>query len=361
MVTREANQYALETVELDDPKSGEVRVKIIACGLCHTDIAAMAQFIPMKLPGVMGHEGVGVVDAVGPNVKELQPGDRVILSFPSCGCCNSCRSGRPYACKDSYPLYFSGAYQDGTRRLHQGSEDISALFGQGAFAEYAIVAERNAVKVDVDTDEELIPLCSLGCGIQTGAGTVINRIKPEAGSSIAVFGCGAVGMAAIMAAKLCGCTTIIGIDIVPSRLSLAQELGATHVINGKETDDIVSAVRAITDGGTNYSVECSGVPALAVNSIECLGIEGLSVIVSVTGELEMKFKPEPTLMTPCRTFAGYVEGGSNPKLFIPRLVRLYKAGKLPVEKLVKTYKFADIGSAISDSHSGEVIKPVLLM
>ncbi len=357
MVTHTENQLSLETVELDDPQGSEVRVKLVACGVCHTDSAALAHFIPVQFPAIMGHEGVGIVESVGPAVEDLKVGDHVIMTFPSCGCCKPCLKGHPYACEISHVLMFDGTYKDGTKRLHQNGEDISSFFGQAGFATYAIVDERNAVKVDPEVD--LAPLCSLGCGVQTGAGTVLNRMKPEPGSAIAVFGCGAVGMAAIMAAKIAGCSKIIGVDVVPSRLELAKELGATDVVNGKQCN-AVEAIKALTDGGANYSIECSGVPALGVQAIDCLGLEGLSVIVSVTGDLEMTIKPEPMIMTPCRTFAGLVEGGSNPKVFIPKLVQFCKEGKLPVEKMCKYYKFEEIEQAFADSHSGEVIKPVLL-
>lgn len=357
MVTREPNTFHLETVELDEPKGSEVRVKLVACGVCHTDAAAAAQIIPVPFPAVMGHEGVGIVEAVGPNATELKVGDHVIMSFPSCGCCDPCKRNRPYACKVSYPLFFGGKYMDGTMRMHKDGEGIATFFGQSGFATHSIVDERNAIKVDPSID--LAPLCSLGCGIQTGAGSVLNKLKPEPGSSLVVIGCGAVGMAAIMAAKIAGCSIIIGVDVVPERLALAKELGATHVVNGREVNT-VEEVRKITDGGANYSVECSGVPALGLQAIDCLGLEGQAVFVSVTGDKTITITPEAQIMTPCRTISGLVEGGSNPKTFIPKLVQFYAEGKLPVDKLTKYYKFTEIEQAFADSHSGEVIKPVLI-
>lgn len=359
-VARGVGQMALETVELDEPKSTEIRVKLVACGVCHTDAAAMAAIVPVSFPAVLGHEGAGIVDAVGSGVRDFKVGDRVLLSFPSCGICRSCRKARPYACTDSHKYMFGGVYLDGKMRIHKDGEDISSFFGQGSFAEYSIVDERNAVKVDVENDSDLAVLTSLGCGIQTGAGSVLNRMEPKPGSSIAIFGCGAVGMAAIMAAKIAGCSTIIGVDAVPERLALAKELGATHVINGKEVDAVVE-IRSITEGtGADYSLECSGSTALAYQAIDCLAVEGMNVLVSVTGAQELTFKPEPMMMTPCRTFTGLVEGGSNPKVFIPKLVQFYREGKLPVDKLVKTYSFDQINEAFEDSHSGKVIKPVLM-
>jgi len=197
-VTREPGRLSLEEVELAKPKASEVLVKTIACGVCHTDAAALHLFIPVTLPIVLGHEGVGMVEEVGSEVTTLKKGDRVILSFPSCGKCNYCIENHPYACDNLNTLFFDGAYNDGTKRLSQNGTDISSFFGQGAFADHVIVDARNAVKVDIDSDIDLAYLCSLGCGVQTGAGAVLNRINPEKGSSMAVFGCGGVGISAIM-------------------------------------------------------------------------------------------------------------------------------------------------------------------
>ncbi len=357
-VTREIGKMTREEVELDDPGLTELRIRITASGICHTDAAARDQFISVPLPTVLGHEGVGIVDAVGAAVTDFEVGDHVIMSFPSCGCCGPCRKGKPFACIDSHTYMFGGVYRDKTMRIHKNGQNISSFFGQGSFSEYAIVDSSSAVKVDKDIP--MASLTSLGCGIQTGAGSVLNKMKPEPGSSIAVFGCGAVGLAGIMAAKIAGCSVIIGIDAVPSRLQLAKELGATHVINGMKQNTL-NEIKNITDGeGANYALEASGNSNLVVQSIDCLSVEGMSVIVSVTGEKEIHFKPEPSIMTPCRTFAGLVEGGSNPKVFIPQLVKFYKEGKLPMEKLVKYYKPEDIETAFEDSHSGKVIKPVII-
>ncbi len=355
-VTREKGKFSLESIELAAPKSGEVLVKMVASGICHTDTAVLNQFLPVTFPMVLGHEGVGIVESVGPGVMELKPGDHVIMSFPSCGVCDKCYEGHPYACEDSFNLFFGGVYKDGTKRLSDDKGEISVMFGQSSFANYAVVDERNAVKVDEDVD--LKALCSLGCGVQTGAGAVLNRMKPIPGSSIVVFGCGAVGMSGIMAAKIAGCSTIIAVDVVKSRLDLAKELGATHVINGKECNT-PEEVKKITGKGADYALEASGVPVLVPQMLDSVAREGLAVIVSVTGEAEVPIRLEPQLMSPSVTLAGIVEGGSNPKIFIPQLVKFFKEGRLPVDKMCRYYKFEEIEKAFHDSHTGEVIKPVL--
>ena len=356
-VTREKGKLAIETVELDPPKASEVLVRIVASGVCHTDSAGMNQLIPVALPAIFGHEGVGVVEEVGIGVEGLKKGDRVILTFPSCGTCRPCIEGKPYACEIMNNLFFDGTYKDGTKRFHKDGEYISSFFGQGAFADHVVVDARNAVKVDID-EEQLAYLCSLGCGVQTGAGSVLNRCKPEPGSSLVVFGCGGVGMAAIMAAKIAGCSTIIGVDVVPSRLQLAMEVGATHVVNGKECD-AVEEIRKITGGGADFSIECSGIPALTLQALSCLRRCGTCVVASVTGDAEVPIALEPLLMNKSVTLAGLPEGGSNPQVFIPQLVQFYKEGKLPVDKLVKFYDFKDIEQAFHDSHAGVTIKPIL--
>lgn len=360
-VTREAGQLQFETLELAAPKAGEVLVKMVACGVCHTDASAMKQFIPAKLPMVMGHEGVGIVEEVGPGVNSLKVGDHVVMSFPSCGCCGPCADGKPYACeKGSTQLFFGGAYSDGTTRLtDENGAEVSPLFGQGAFADHCIVEARNAVKVDPEVD--LKALCSLGCGVQTGAGAVLCRMKPDAGSSIAVFGAGAVGLSAVMAAKIAGCSPIIVIDLVDSRLEMAKEMGATHVINGKACDDVPAKIKEICGGrGADYALEAVGVPVLVQQMLQCLGTEGLGVLVGVTGEAMIPVQANAWLMDKNASFAGAVEGAANPQTFIPKLVSFYKEGRLPIDMMTKYYKFEDIEQAFHDSHTGEAIKPILV-
>ncbi len=359
-ITRATDKIEIEELELAAPKAGEVLIKMVACGVCHTDASAIKQFIPANLPMVMGHEGVGIVEQVGEGVNSLKAGDHVVMSYPSCGCCDKCFEGHPYACENSFSLFFGGAYSDGTRRLTDAKgNEISVLFGQGGFSTYCVVEARNAVKVDPEVD--LKALCSLGCGVQTGAGAVLCRMKPEPGTSIAVFGAGAVGMSAIMAAKIAGCDKIIAIDLVPSRLEMALEMGATHVINGKECADVPAKIKEICDGkGVHYGLEAVGVPVLCQQMLASLRSEGLGVLVGVTGDKEVGVLANAWLMDKSASFAGVVEGGANPQTFIPELVKFYKQGRLPIDKMTKYYKFEEINQAFEDSHSGAVIKPILV-
>ena len=357
-VTHKPGQLSLEEVTLSAPKESEALVKTIACGVCHTDSAALHSFIPVTFPIILGHEGVGIVEEVGSEVTTLKKGDRVIMSFPSCGRCDYCRDDHPYACDKLNTLFFDGTYNDGTKRFSQNETKISSFFGQGSFAEYMIIDARNAVKVDIDSDDDLANLCSLGCGVQTGAGAVLNCIKPKKDSFIAVFGCGGVGMSAIMAAAIAECSIIVGIDVVPERLELAKELGATHIINSNEEDPI-EGIKRITGGGAHYSVEASGIAKVTLQSLACLRRKGMAVLLSVTGPEEVSIPLEAYLMNPSVTLTGLCEGGANPQIFIPELVKYYKEKRLPVEKLVKFYEFKDIEKAFEDSHTGLAIKPVL--
>ena len=357
-VTHQPGQLSLEEVELAAPKATEVLVRTIACGVCHTDAAALHSFIPVTLPIILGHEGVGIVEETGSEVTTLKKGDRVVLSFPSCGKCDYCHDDHPYACDNLNTLFFDGTYNDGTKRFSQNGTEISSFFGQGSFADHVIVDARNAVKVDIDSEDDLAKLCSLGCGVQTGAGAVLLRIKPKKGSSIAIFGCGGVGMSAIMAAAIAGCSTIIGIDIAPARLELAKALGATHTINSLETDP-VEAIKSITGGGAHNSVESSGVPNVTLQALRCLRREGMAVLLSVTGPVEVSIPLEELIMNPSATLTGLCEGASNPQTFIPELVRYYKEGRLPIDKLTRFYAFQDITQAFEDSHKGLTIKSIL--
>ena len=358
-VAVEKGKLEIQELELGAPRMGEVLVKVVACGICHTDTSTLNLVVPSPLPMVLGHEGVGIVEQVGPGVQSLKPGDHVILSFPSCGCCPQCQTGRPYACETSSELFFNGIYQSGGTRIKNAKgQDVGSLFGQGGFADHCIVSERSAVKVDPEVDMK--PLCSLACGAQTGAGAVLNLMQPKPGDSVVVFGCGAVGMSAIMAAKLCGCGAVIGVDAVPSRLALAKECGATHVINGRECPDIPAEVLGITGGkGANFALESSGAAVLVKPMLMSLGKEGRAVVVSFVGgtvdmDLTMLF------VGSCRSLQGTVEGAANPQVFIPRLVQFYKQGLFPVDKLANYYSFDQIDQAFADSASGKTIKPILV-
>ncbi|MEH6943307.1 NAD(P)-dependent alcohol dehydrogenase [Bacillus sp. JJ722] len=349
----QGQEFKIEEVELAEPKGNEVLVKIVASGVCHTDaVARDAALTP--LPAVLGHEGSGIVLRVGEGVKGLAEGDHVVLSFAHCGHCENCLTGHPTVCNTFAELNFGGIADDNTHRLSQNGENLSTFFGQSSFATYAIAHERNVVKVDEEVDLAL--LGPLGCGIQTGAGTVLNKLKPEFGSSIAVYGAGAVGLSAIMGAKIVGCKHIIAVDVHENRLELAKELGATHTFNGSKVD-VVKEIKALTKGGTKYAVDTTGVPPVVRQCLQALRPLGTAAIVGITPEMNLDVHND--LMMEGKTMMGVIEGDAVPRVFIPELVEFYKAGKFPFDKLVKFYDFDQINEAFADSKTGVAIKPIV--
>lgn len=359
-VTREKGApFRIETLELAEPKETEVLVKMAGCGVCHTDILAMDQSLPVPLPAVLGHEGSGVVEKVGSAVKDIKPGDHVVFSSYSCGACEACQSGHPAQCVRCDEVDFFGHYADGTKRLRDGNgEEISSFFSQSSFATRCIADQNNTVMVDKDVDVAM--LGPLGCGLGTGAGAVLNVLKPAPGDSIAVFGCGSVGLSAIMAAKLSGCSTIIGVDIVPSRLSIAEELGATHTINGKETDSVSGAIKDITGGrGADRSLETTAIEKLINEALYSLRRGGSAGVVGSTGEKIIGIKLQYALMGESKRLIGIVQGDAIPKLFIPKLIKFYKDGVYPFDKLIRYFEFDAINEAFDASEKGDAIKPVI--
>ena len=357
-VTYSANaEFKIETVQMQDPMEYEVLVNIKSTGICHTDISARNQYIPYPLPGVLGHEGSGIVEKVGSKVTKVQPGDHVALVWLSCGVCDACLSGNNPYCEDFLKLNFGGVREDGSTYLSKDGKVIHGnFFGQSSFASHALALERNVLKVDKDIPIET--LGPLGCGVMTGAGAVMNALKPNAGDSIAVFGTGTVGMSAIMAAKVVGCTTIIAVDINEDRLRLAEEFGATHVINATSTDP-VEEIMKITDGGPNFSLECIGNPSVFRQSVDVLplmGVGGLVGVVAPGTEVSLNMD----LIMNGRTVKGIIEGDAVPDIFIPKLIELNRQGRFPYDKLIKYYPFEDINKAIEDMEKGLVIKPVLI-
>jgi aryl-alcohol dehydrogenase len=350
--------FQFEEITLDNPKAGEVLIKIVASGICHTDISAQKQLLPVPLPAVLGHEGAGIIQKVGEGVKDLEPGDHVVLSYSSCGQCEYCLTGHSYACEDILAANFSGVMADKTHRLHKDEKGVSTFFGQSSFATYAVANARNVVKVDKNVD--LHVLAPLGCGIQTGAGAVFNVFNPSAGSSIVVFGSGTVGLSALMASKVAGCTKRIIVDIHDNRLELARELGATHTINSKQVN-VVEEIRKITGKGVNYAIESTGVTAVLRQATEALAPMGKVGVIGAPKSGSNVELDVVDILINVKSIVGVHQGSSIPKVFIPKLIDLYKEGQFPIDKLMKFYKFEEINKAISDTKDGSTIKPVLTM
>ncbi len=350
--------FTLSDVQLDEPGPHEAVVRMVATGLCHTDLGVASGGLPFPLPGVLGHEGAGVVEAVGSDVTGVAPGDHVVLSFTSCGECRNCRGGHPAYCATWLPLnLIGGCRADGSSTLSRDGQALGGhFFGQSSFAERALVDERSLVKVDPDVPLESI--APLGCGVQTGVGAVWNVLKPATGSTVVVLGAGAVGLSAVMAAALTPATNIVAVDRVGERLALARELGATHTIDAGEAD-LGEALAEITGGqGADGIVETTGNVAVLRQGVDALAARGTLVIVGAPA-----FGTEVALdvngMLGGKQVVGLTLGDAETQTFIPALVRLVKEGRLPLHRLISTYPFADIDQAVQDMRAGKAIKPVL--
>jgi len=359
VVYERSGPFHVERVELAEPGVGELLVRVIASGICQTDVHARDGYFPIPYPAVYGHEGAGIVERTGYGVERFKPGDRVVMVFPSCGTCVYCINGKPAYCLAASRLKNVGTRADGSTVMTRGGAPVfSCFFQQSSFATYALATERNVVKVPEDVPLEL--LAAFPCGINTGAGAVRNVLHPQPGDAFAVFGVGTVGLAGLMAARVAGCDPIIAIDLHPNRLALALSLGATHVINAANSHPVTD-IRNITGGpGVRASLEAAGSPQALRQAVECLHPLGTCCIVGSSPKGTEVILDMNHLKTG-RAVRGCIQGDSIPQQFIPQLVDLHRAGKLPVERLVTFYNFTDINQAIADSIAGKTIKPVLRM
>jgi len=359
VATDTGEPLTVQQLQLDDLRPDEVRVRMVATGVCHTDAIVRDGIYPTPLPAVLGHEGAGVVEAVGDAITTVEPGDHVVLSAAYCGTCKKCRAGLVAYCENLMAEDFGGRRRDGSTSLSSEAGPVSShFFGQSAFATYANVVGTSVIKVDPSAP--LATLAPLGCGLQTGAGAVLNELRPEAGSSLVVFGVGAVGSAAIMAARVAGCTTVIGVDLHDSRLELAEEIGATHTTN-PATADVAAEIAKITGGeGVNYALDTTAVPAVLRQAANALAIRGtLALVGAAKPGTDVNFEIGSSLVKGW-AFKTVVQGSAVPQVFIPRLVELWQQGRFPFDKLVQTYALEDINTAFADSESGKVIKPVVV-
>jgi aryl-alcohol dehydrogenase len=356
VVREKSGPFSIEEMEIDSPRENEVLVRVAAVGLCHTDLVARDQDVPLPLPAVLGHEGSGIVEQVGSKVTKVKPGDHVVMTYLTCGTCPSCKQGEPYACAEFLPGNFTGVRLDGSRTLKKGDETISASwFSQSSFASYSLAIDKNVIKVPDDVPLDI--LGPLGCGIMTGAGAVFNGFHPKMGSSLAVFGTGAVGMSALLAAVACGCTKVIAVDVVDARLEMAIKFGATHAINPAKVD-AVAELQKITGGGLDFSFDSTGnmkVIAQAVASLGAGGVCGLAALAPFTSELVLPY----VAIQAGRNIKGIIMGTVVPEVFIPKMIDLYKIGRFPFDKMISFYPFDQINQAVEDSSKGKALKSVM--
>jgi aryl-alcohol dehydrogenase len=356
MLSYGTEKFFAEDVFLDEIDEDEVLVKIKAVGICHTDIASTESIYPFSYPVLLGHEGAGIVEKVGKNVINVSPGDHVVLVYASCGKCDHCIQGMPYICDEFYCLNTKGVSKHNQKKLALANgEKVSNFFGQSSFAEYSIVNQNSVVKVDKE-----LPLDYLGplaCGLMTGFGSVLEKLQPKKNESIAVFGCGAVGLSSIIASKIAGCKEIIAIDVSNKKLEFAKQFGATHVINS-ENESVKDMISSYLTKGVHYAVESTGHPAVLQEALEITRLSGKIVVLSAVKsgtKIELDYKSIQSE----RSLIGTIMGSVNPHLFIPRLIEFYKNGQLPLEKLITFYRLKDINEAIQDIKNGKVIKAVL--
>ncbi|HTJ70963.1 MAG TPA: zinc-binding dehydrogenase [Actinospica sp.] len=348
--------YSVEQVELAEPGEGEVLVKITGAGLCHTDLVARSELFAAALPIVVGHEGAGVVEQVGPGVHDVSVGDHVVLSFDSCRRCVNCRDGHPAYCETFTARNMTGRRLDGSTpmRAADGGPVAAHWFAQSSLASRVVASAAAAVVVDASLPLE--KLGPLGCGVQTGAGAVLRALKVPAGATIAIFGVGTVGLSAVMAAKVAGAARIIAVDLLPERLQLAREFGATDTLPG-DAADLADRIRELSDGGVRYALDTTGVPAVISAGIAALRTTGTMGLVGLqSGVLEL----DGLALGIGKTLVGIVEGDSAPREFIPQLISLWQQGRFPFDRLVSTYPLGSVNDAERDMLAGKAVKPVLL-
>jgi aryl-alcohol dehydrogenase len=347
--------FSIEPLILDDPRAGEVLVRIVGAGLCHTDLLDRERPAgSFPSPIVNGHEGAGIVKAVGEGVTQVKAGDRVVLSFASCASCKPCAVHKPSYCDRFLELNVAGGRADGSTALHTpaGEAIRSHFFAQSSFASHAIALERNVVKIPDGLPLEIAG--PLGCGVQTGAGAVMNSLMVPKGASLVVFGAGSVGLSAILAGVVVGASPIIAVDIHASRLEMAMSLGATQTIDATK-EDVLGQIREATGGGTDFALDTTGNVGVIRTAWDCLNRIG-SLGIAGVGYADISFN-QIEFMTG-RTIRGILEGDSDPARFIPELAELYLEGRFPFDKLITPFPLEAINEAEKLTKSGEVIKPV---
>ncbi|MGH7318097.1 MAG: zinc-binding dehydrogenase [Candidatus Rokuibacteriota bacterium] len=352
-------KLSIREVTVEDPRAGEVRIRMAAGGVCHSDLHVMTGHLSASLPAILGHEGAGVVDAVGPGVSSVRPGDHVIpLWRLSCGECEYCTDGRPALCPAGTQIRMTGRLLDGTTRFSLDGQEIRHFAGVSSFAQYSVVPEKAVLKIPDDLPLDHAAL--LGCAVITGVGAAINAARVKPGSSVAVFGTGGVGLNVVQGAALAGAEKIIAVDLLDSKLEYARRFGATHTVNAS-AGNAVEQIRALTGGtGVNYAFEVVGTPATIRQAYDALAKRGVAVVVGVapfTMEVSVPIMP---LVYEERVLTGSVYGSSRPRLDILKLLDLYRAGKLRLDELLtRRYPFDQINEAYAALERGEVARSVV--
>lgn len=352
VVCREINQpVVVEEIEVESPRRGEIMIKLAACGVCHSDYSVTTGTIPFPPPVVLGHEGAGIVVAVGEGVTDIAIGDAVVSSFVSmCGKCRYCQTGRPQLCDQAAKAAYT--LPDGTvRTTDLQGKPLNIFSGCGVMSEYATLHTDNVVRIDHDIPLDRAALIS--CGVMTGVGAVVNTAQVEAGSVTVVFGCGGVGLNAIQGCAIAGAAVIVAVDTSDAKLEMARQFGATHTLNAKSGENIVKVLRKLTGGGADYAFECVGYGEVAAQAYGALRKGGTAVMVGVASQKDTTTLRTASLTFEEKTLTGSYFGSARPREDFPRLLALYRNKRLKLDELItRTYTIDQAPQAFDDLASG---------
>jgi aryl-alcohol dehydrogenase len=349
------HKFSIEDLELSEPGPENILVRIVGSGLCHTDVKACEGAMGVPMPSVLGHEGAGIVERVGERVTKVKPGDHVVLTGDSCGACPTCIGGNPAYCDRMAALNFTDGRAGEPGSFRSGAAEIHGhFFGQSSFCNFAVTRERNTIPVRDDAPLEILGV--LGCGVQTGAGAIMNSLAAPAGSSVAIFGVGPVGLSAVMGAAVCGCSAIVAVDVLAPRLEMAKQLGATHTVLAGPEVNVAEEIRKIAPAGVGYAFDTTGRADSVQHSLDSLAAKGHLGFCTVPAEPPKMSR----VMLRGISVRGIVQGDSVPDVFIPRMVDLYMNGRFPFHKMITKYPFEQINQAIEDQAAGNVVKPVFI-
>lgn len=360
-VARELNQLTVETVDMDEPKADEVLVRIQAAGVCHSDLHTLRGELRARPPIVLGHEGAGIVEAVGADVQRVQPGERVLINWlPSCGQCATCRHGHTSLCETFPSTVFQGLLRDGSSRLHtEDGIQLKHFLSAATMAEYSIVPEAGVVPLPDDVPFDVAAI--IGCAVMTGVGAVLNTAQVAPGSSAAVIGCGGIGLNIILGCKLAGCYPIIAVDVMESKLEFARELGATHTVNGR-AEDAVEAMKRLVHNGPEYVFDSVGAPATIAQAVRAAAPYGTATVTGMHDILQPVPTPMDALIFQNKRLLGSFVGSSRPQVDLPKLIELYRGGRLNLDALIsRHYKLDEVSQAFADMEAGTVARGVLMM
>jgi S-(hydroxymethyl)glutathione dehydrogenase/alcohol dehydrogenase len=348
---------SIDTLTLKDPREGEIAVRLVASGVCHSDLSVLQGKIPLPPPAVLGHEGAGIVEEIGAGVSHLKAGDHVVLTWvQNCGRCHYCSSGRTHLCEGAIQAAMAG--QDFV--FEKDGSPVSRLAGVGSFAERTVVRATAAIKIPQDVP--LDKACLVGCGVMTGVGAAINTVRIEPGQTVAVFGCGGVGLNVIQGAALCSPARIIAVDLVEQKLKWAKEFGATDTVNGKDVSDVPGAIKELTGGlGVDYAFEVIGAPAVILQAFMSVKRGGKAVVVGVPAFTDQVSVPGVMFALEEKSIVGSLYGSANLQRDVPRLVDLYMNKRIKIDELIsRKISLNDVNAAFQAMEKGEVARSVIV-